>query len=207
MKKILLLIMLSLLSIPAFASPYAYINASYGITYNTNVFSSPLPDWDEDDMNFAYQRNFSNSLSISSEIFFSDGPTGLSVSLLLGLPFYSKEYDYPEGIWNDTDKFPYFSIAIGPVFRYDTGILDLYLSIRAGIGADDFYKTGMTFDLIVDGGIRFFTSNRLSVSVGALYDARLMKFYIGNTDYVYEPGYIMLGLGGYVSLGIRVGDR
>ena len=110
-------------------------------------------------------------------------------------------------MWGSADALPYITLSIGPTFRYDTGPLDLFLSLRAGIGADDFYRTGITFDIIVDGGIRFFPTERMVVSVGALYDARLMKFYIGNLDYVYEPGYIMLGLGGYVSVGIMVGER
>ncbi len=207
MRKIIVLLILLLLSVPLLASAYAYLSASYGISYNTNVFSDPLPSWDEDDMNFEYERNFSHSISLSADIFFSDGPAGLSVSVLMGLPFYSVEYDYGNGTWHGSSKLPYISIAAGPVFRYDTGILDLFLALRAGIGADDFYRTGMTFDLIADGGLRFFPSDRIAITVGALYDARLMKFYIGNADYVYEQGYIMLGLGGYVSVGIRVGDR
>ena len=189
------------------ASPYAYINASYGISYDTNVFSDPLPSWDEEDMNFDYQKNVSNALSLSADIFFSSGPAGLSVSALLGIPFHSEVYDYGSGVWGGADALPYITLSIGPTFRYDTGPLDLFLSLRAGIGADDFYRTGITFDIIVDGGIRFFPTERMVVSVGALYDARLMKFYIGNLDYVYEPGYIMLGLGGYVSVGIMVGER
>ena len=207
MRRLAVIASLIVLALPVSASSYAYINASYGVSYNTNVFSDPLPSWDEDDMNFTYERNFSHTISLSSDIFFSDGPAGLSASLTLGVPFYSKSYDYSGGIWHDTDTLPYLTIALGPTFRFDTGPLDLFLSIRAGIGADDFYRTGMTFDIIVDGGIRFFPTDRLVVSIGALYDARLMKFYIGNLDYVYEPGYIMLGLGGYLAIGLRVGNR
>ena len=180
---------------------------SVGWTYDTNVFSDPLPSWDEEDMNFDYQKNVSNALSLSADIFFSSGPAGLSVSALLGIPFHSEVYDYGSGVWGSADALPYITLSIGPTFRYDTGPLDLFLSLRAGIGADDFYRTGITFDIIVDGGIRFFPTERMVVSVGALYDARLMKFYIGNLDYVYEPGYIMLGLGGYLSVGIMVGER
>ena len=207
MRRILAFLTLMIVPFCLCASPYAYINASYGISYDTNVFSDPLPSWDEEDMNFDYQKNVSNAFSLSADIFFSSGPAGLSVSALLGIPFHSEVYDYGSGVWGGADALPYITLSIGPTFRYDTGPLDLFLSLRAGIGADDFYRTGITFDIIVDGGIRFFPTERMVVSVGALYDARLMKFYIGNLDYVYEPGYIMLGLGGYVSVGIMVGDR
>ena len=128
MKKILLLIMLSLLSIPAFASPYAYINASYGIAYNTNVFSSPLPDWDEDDMNFDYERRVSTLLSLDADVFFNEGPAGLSVKAVMGVPVFSEKasYDGSGYIWEGSDAISSLSFSIGPVFRYRDYRLSVY---------------------------------------------------------------------------------
>ncbi len=209
MKKVLIPLML-LLSVPLPASVYAYLSLSYGVSYDTNVFSDPLPDWDLDDMNFQYEKRVSNEVSISSDIFFDSGPAGLSLWFNMGFPFSVEraEYDGSDYTWSSvSDALPSISFAVGPTFRYNIGsIMDLFLSLRLGFGSYDFFDTGMTLNIVVDGGVRFFPTDRIIISLGGIYDARIMK-YLNDESAIYQAGYIMLGIGGYVSVGVRVGDK
>ena len=208
MRKSIAVLLFLVSALPLIASPYAYISGSAGAAFETNAFSSPLPDWDPEDMNFSYKQKTAGTVSISADIFFKEGPAGLSAAVSTSFPFISKVYDSTSGRWEDNGShLPSLSFSAGPVFRYGIGSSDLFLSIRGGVGTDDLFSSGLTFDVIIDGGVRFFLSERMMISIGAVYDARLMKFYLDDLNRVYEPGYIMLSIGGYVGVGIRVGER
>ena len=207
MRRMALLISLLALALPLAAAPYAYLSASGGLAYDTNAFSSPLPIWNEDDMNFDYERRTSALLSLDADVFFNDGPAGLSVKAVLGVPLLSEKalYDGNGYIWGSSDAISSLSFSIGPVFRYRMGIADLFLSIRFGVGSYDFFSSGFTFDMLADGGVRFFTGERLVITAGAIYDAHLMKYLSDSMTALYDQGYIMLSIGGYVSIGVRIG--
>ena len=59
--------------------------------------------------------------------------------------------------------------------------------------------------MLADGGVRFFTGERLVITAGAIYDAHLMKYLSDSMTALYDQGYIMLSIGGYVSIGVRIG--
>ena len=202
-----LLISLLALSLPLMAAPYAYVSASGGLAYDTNAFSTPLPIWNEDDMNFDYERRVSTLLSLDADVFFNEGPAGLSVKAVMGVPVFSEKasYDGSGYIWEGSDAISSLSFSIGPVFRYRMGIADLFLSMRLGIGSYDFFSTGFTFDVLADGGVRFFAGEHLVITAGAIYDAHMMKYLSDSTTALYDQGYMMLSVGGYVSIGVRIG--
>ena len=207
MRRFVLMLSLLIISLSLYASPYAYISASAGLSYDTNAFSSPLPIWDEDDMNFDYERRISTLLSLDADVFFNDGPAGLSAKAVIGVPVSSEKavYDGMDYTWKRADAISSLSFSLGPVFRYRMGVADLFLSIRMGLGSYDMFSTGFTFDLQADGGVRFFAGERLVITAGAIYDAHLMKYLTDSSTALYEQGYMMLSIGGYLSIGVRVG--
>ena len=207
-KAAVIVILLVLASVPAFSSPYAVLSASYGVSYDTNAFSYPLPSWEEGEMNFSYERRVSHHAALSGDVFFGDGPAGISASFVMGFPLMAEraEYDGQDYLWKKDEVLPFLSISAGPVFRYRTSAADLCLALRLGVGTYDFFETGFTLDLVADASVRFPAGDRIVISLGGIYEAHLMKFSPESVTQIYEPGYIMLGLGGYVSVGIKVGN-
>ena len=214
-KLVLSLVMLLVLS--ALSAATYDLRAALEWSYDTNAFSSPLPDGyslDSDYPNggeFIKRQNI--GLNISSDIYFiDDSRIGLSTALTLRFPYNSLSI-IPEGEGYDWEyreenslgrQHISLSCGIGPVFRFQTGIVDIILPVRVSFGSYDWFTSGLVVGVSIEPGVNIEISDSLFLSFALTYDAHLMKFLFSMRN-VYDQGYIMLTAGAYAGLGFRFG--
>lgn len=210
MKRLLLIPLLMLMLLPAFSGEESFLSVSLGWSYDTNVFSSPLPtgyDPADDYPNGGkYIKRHNLSLGIDYDLYFTEeSKVGLSWSAVFGLPLkvvtitpslvdnelvHTYADETKNSMWS-------FCTGFGPVFRFSWDIFTLSLPIRCSIGTYDWFTTGIAIGLNISPSLRVGINDTIAISASLTYDAHLMKFLFGDS-HVYDAGYIMLNMGASV---------
>ena len=133
MKRLLLIPLLMLMLLPAFSGEESFLSVSLGWSYDTNVFSSPLPtgyDPADDYPNGGkYIKRHNLSLGIDYDLYFTEeSKVGLSWSAVFGLPLkvvtiipslvdnelvHTYADETKNSMWS-------FCTGFGPVFRFSS---------------------------------------------------------------------------------------
>lgn len=200
------------------AAPEISLVPSVGWTYDTNVFSDPLPTGYEEGAHPAggeFLKRQNIALSLSSDFFFVSGSRfGLSLAVYSGFPYHSTSiipegngYDWEYAV-RDSLKSQHvsFFISCGPVFRYSFGSASLSLPIRFSVGSYDWFTSGVVIGVHLQPTVEIDLSERMFLSFSLAYDAHLMKFLFSMRQ-AYAPGYIMLTAGAYCGVGFRFGGQ
>ena len=236
MKRLIVLLTLLLTTLLSLSAVTAYLDSSYAFTLDTNIFSNPLPsnigndkDKDNNDLGYSsyliYRRDtapflfrLNNSINTQFSLFFSDkGKTGLSFALFYGFPF--KAYEVKPSSTDASSDWSYVKedalakqehslfFGFGPIFRSQFGPIDLGLSLRVSIGTYNAFKEDIIIGVVAQPYLNYHFTPFTYLTVGALYDAHLMKFLPSSSTNYYEERYFMLTLAPYIGLGLKIGDR
>lgn len=218
MKKIILILLILSISLSLSATTmYLKFNGEY--SYDTNVFSNPLPKNPSDSgfiENADYLKRHNFGFNFSFDTFFSqDSRTGLSISAAFRLPAHSDSYKAEGDINGDWEYVHRDSLSeqklamylgIGPTFRAKIGIVDLGIALRGSIGSYDFFKSGIVVGVQAEPYMNLFLNDDSFIAFGFVYDAHLMKFVYDDTE-KYQKNYMMLTAGAYFGIGIQIGDN
>ena len=216
MKKILVLFAVMFSSFLVAASSSIDFRAALEWSYDTNSFSSPLPSGYDtasypNGGEFLKRQNL--GLHLSSDIFFTTSSrTGLSLFTSFSFPYHSASlipiegengWEYEEKDSTNEQKTSFF-LGFGPVFRYQTGRVEILLPIRLSIGSYDWFESGIIVGVSIEPSVNVFLNDDFFLSFAAVYDAHLMKFLFSLRE-IYDDGYIMLTAGAYCGIGVRFG--
>ena len=223
MKKLFTLLFLISITALLFASPSMYFKASYDISYDSNVYSEPLPryaeaSWLNNKVNEPYFKRYNHGISLTEDQFFSPtGRTGLSFNVKIGNAFKCDEFvpegDFSSATWEyvkrdgKADTKMKIFMSLGPIFRAQFGPFDLGLAIRGSVGSFDLFKDGVIVGVQAEPYVNLFVSKTVFFTVGAYYDAHLMYFYTNDEKNWFKDGYTSTSMGAFVGLGIKIGDR
>lgn len=227
MRKSLLTLLISLIAITAVsASPEFYIRPNFLVTYDTNVFSSPLPQTSLDEDHFSqsswlnspeYIKRWELGLFLDTDIFFaSDGITGLSVSFMMNAPIASTSYERHKNDVTDLidykkrnsldEQDPAFSFGIGPIFRGQLGKTDLGIAIRLSAGSYNLFRNSFNLGLQVEPYLLVpISEQHWFFSCGFVFDAHFYNFLIGDPEKIYTDYFFRLTVGGYAGFAFRWG--
>ena len=217
MRKIALLFVSVFLLLPLTASPSLDLRAGALWSYDTNVFSSPLPTGYNADGDFPnggeFLKRHNVGVHLGADIFSgNESRFGLSTALALSFPVSSVSI-VPEGEGNDwsyvksdslEEQHASLFLSIGPVFRYSFGSVEIVFPIRLSVGSYDWFTTGFVFGVAIEPGVNIFVDDDFFITFSAIYDAHMMKFLYSVSE-IYDAGYIMLTAGFYAGCGIRIG--
>lgn len=223
MKKFITLLFLISISTLLFSSPSMYFKASYDISYDSNVYSEPLPryadaTWLNNKVNEPYFKRYNHGISLTEDQFFSPtGRTGLSLNVKMGKAFKCDEFipegDFSSATWEyvkhdglSDEKMKIF-MSIGPIFRAQFGPVDLGIALRGSVGSFDLFKDGVIVGVQAEPYINVFLTNTLFLNAGVYYDAHLMYFYTNDENNWFKDGYTSISMGAFIGLGIKIGDR
>lgn len=217
-KVLFVILLLSLFLLPLFARVQNYISLSGVYSYNTNVFSDPMPTYFSE-TNFKYRQSspymkeYSAGLKLDYSLFFSSkGHSGISLSLAVGKPLYRISYT-PEGTYADPyyvvskeSDFDYWYglISIGPSFRWNVGFLDYGVSIRAHIGVmEPISNKNLVFGVEYSPYARFLIGPAY-VNIGCSLYSHVVKFVTSSDTKWYEEYFFMLSIMPYIGVGIKI---
>ena len=202
-----------------------YAALGFDYSFDTNVFSDPLPTYDASDgfewLSWRRENPFlirhSFGLNITSDIFFQESSrTGLSLALSLRFPFKATtitpipedeatgfagpwEYRSRESI---SEQHPALFGAIGPVFRIQFGSVDIGVATRISIGSYDFDVHEIVMGIQASPFINAFISDMVYINLRLEYDAHLMRFIESSTQF-FDLNYQMITLAPSLGIGIR----
>lgn len=202
---------------------YAMLGFNY--SFDTNVFSDPLPTYDASDgfswltwrseNPFLLRHNL--GLGISADIFFKESSrTGLSMSISVGFPIKATSITpVPEdettgfaGNWeyqsrnSTSEQHPSLFGSIGPVFRVQFGPVDIGVATRISIGSYDIYAHEIVLGIQASPFVNAFMSDMVYIGLCLTYDAHLMRFIESNTQF-FDLDYQMITLAPSIGIGIR----
>ena len=233
MRRFLLFLLLISISFPLFASYTVYIAPVFGVTYDTNFFSNPLPqDADVDYLEWKNTHPFEHRVdlggSIRADMYFDeDAITGLSLYFSMRYPFWRKtitphaissdgsmieEGGFTEdGAWEyveTTDTswgVPAFYFSLGPAFRYQMGIADIGVDVRLSVGSRNLFES-IELGLSVEPFLHVAFDENYFFAFSFNYDAHFYNF-IKNDRYIYEPNFFKLSLSAHIGVGFLFGER
>ena len=200
-----------------------YLNMNLEYSYDTNVFSDPLPQFDptyewmtwREANPFIKKHNL--GFNLSYDIYPKDeSRTGFSMAISTKFPIAAKCYtpraDFPElgyhSGWDyiETDETENQSIAffgsLGPVFRARFGFADLGVAIRLSLGVYTFEQYELILGLQAEPYVNVFIGNNMYLSIKFTYDGHLMRF-ISDENKIFDPYYQMLTLAPSIGIGIK----
>lgn len=233
-RRLFLIVMLVVFFIASLsAGAEFYLRPNFLVSYDTNVFSDPLPKYEE---NTYEERQFTGFLKrtglglfLDMDVFFSEsGRTGLSVSFLYGHPISTEAWvvegekklptgnnaeekinaiPIKDGTWVLDSTEPSLYFAIGPMFRGKLGGVDIGIAVRASAGSVNLFKDSVNLGLQIEPYIMVpLGSDHWKLSAGLLYDAHFFDFLLNSKDKIYRDDYFLLTLGGYVGITYRWGN-
>lgn len=185
-----------------------YLRPSFIVTYDTNVFSDPLPHYT---VQTGLIQRTGLGLFLDNDVFFSEGgKTGLSVSFLYSHPVQTdawivNETNGDEGRWVlETEPSLYF--ATGPMFRAQFGGVDIGIALRLSIGSINLFKDSFNLGLQAEPYVMIpLGSESWKLNVGFLYDAHFFDFLLDDPQSIYRDRYFLLTIGGYVGISYKWG--
>ena len=173
------------------------------MTYETNVFSDPLPR--DNEKGYLQRTGLGGYLDV--DYFFSeDGKTALSFSFLYSHPVSSRTRIYgtePLDEWVLTED-PSIFFSFGPMFRAQLGSVDFGVAIRASIGSINLFRDSVNLSLQVEPFVTVpLGSENWNLSAGMIYNAHFYDFLLGDTENIYRKDFFLLTLGGYIGIAYR----
>lgn len=186
-----------------------YIRPNFAVTYDTNVFSDPLPKYTQET---GLLQRTGIGFYFDTDLFFAEGGrTGLSLSFLYSHPVDSHAWIIPGDSDNDNDTWvfteePSIFIAYGPMFRGRVGLVDLGIALRVSVGSINLFNDSMNLGLQAEPYVMMpLGSENWLLSAGFLFDAHFYDFLFHEPHEFYRNGYFMLTIGGYVGITYRWG--
>lgn len=223
MKKLITVLFLIAISTVLFASPSTYFKVVYDISYDSNVYSEPLPryadaNWLNGKVTEPYFKRLNHGISLTVDQYFSPkGRTGLSINAKIGNAFKCDDF-IPEGDFNSAtweyvkhdgladEKLKVF-LSIGPIFRAQFGKFDLGIALRGSAGSFDLFVDGVIVGIQAEPYVNVFFNDSIFLNVGAYFDAHLMYLYTKHEDLWFKDGYTAISMGAFVGVGIKLGER
>ena len=192
---------------------------NFEYSYDTNAFSSPLPQYAEDSWlewryEYPFEKRHSIGANINSSLYMNkDSRVGLSLGLSMKCPVhatsirpiphdgsnYAKGWDYIPDIDTANKKIALFG-AIGPIFRAKLGCVDLGTSIRLSIGGYDYKDSEVILGVQAQPFVNVFVTDHVYINISFNYDAHLMKF-ISHDVKSFEENYQMLSVASSLGIG------
>lgn len=229
-KRILTLVLLLLSSLSLFSSPSIYMRSGYSLSFDTNIFSYPLPkrttggaDADNAYLKYKIENPYiyriDNELKFAAEIYFgAQGRTGLSFSGELGFPFsavtYTPSSSDSNSEWNyikadaTGHQAKKLSFGIGPSFRAILGMVDLGCNIRLTVGSYTHFDDEAILGLNVEGFANYFIGETFFFFTNVGLDAQFLNFYLDRgSSNILRPHYIMACTSASIGLGLKFGPR
>ena len=222
MKRVLIMLLLLITAMTTIAASSMYLKASYDFSYDSNVFSNPLPKfadsvWLNNKVEDPFYKRTNNGLSLTLDVFKTPtSRTGFSVNTKLG--FANKSINYvPVGDFN-SDSWSYerrdvleetrckVFMSIGPIFRARVGKFDLGAAVRGSIGSDDRFTETIVVGVQVEPYLNYFISNSLFINAGVYYDSHIMCFYINDRQKWFKEDYSAISIGAFIGVGIKIGE-
>lgn len=191
------------------ASGELFLRPGFLVTYETNVFSDPLPIYKEsnkeDGKGYLQRTGLGGYLDV--DYFFSeDGKTALSFSFLYSHPVSSRTRIYGNSAfaeWVLTED-PSIFFSFGPMFRAQLGSVDFGVAIRASIGSINLFRDSVNLSLQVEPFVTVpLGSENWNLSAGMIYNAHFYDFLLGDTENIYRKDFFLLTLGGYIGIAYR----
>ena len=212
-RRLFLIVMLVVFSIASLsAGAEFYLRPNFLATYDTNVFSDPLPKYTTQT---GLIKRTGLGLYLDSDVFFAEnGRTGLSISFLYSQPVKTEAWLVEEGKGDDLDAGrwvlntePSLYFAIGPMFRGKLGGVDIGIAVRASAGSINLFKDSVNLGLQIEPYIMVpLGSDHWKLSAGLLYDAHFFDFLLNSEAKIYRDRYFLLTVGGYVGITYRWGN-
>ena len=225
-KTIAPLIIAVIISTNIFASFDNYMTLNFEYSYDTNVFSSPLPQFEQFDPNYTWLKwrvenpfikRHSLGLNFTYDGYVKDSSrVGLSVALAVKFPIQETNYipeaynqeigfgsgwDYTEFKNNKNFKTAIFG-AVGPTFRAQFKYADVGIAIRLSLGAYTYEDNELILGIQVEPYCNLFINDMFYVSFKFTYDGHLLRF-IKDENKIFDPYYQMLTAAPSIGLGIK----
>ena len=187
-RKILTVLVLAFVTVGSLSAGMEfYLRPSFIVTYDTNVFSDPLPHYT---VQTGLIQRTGLGLFLDNDVFFSEsGKAGLSISFLYGHPVRTEAWienegkigdDNNDGMWV-FEAAPSLYFATGPMFRAQLGGVDIGIALRLSIGSINLFKDSFNLGLQAEPYVMIpLGSERWKLNVGFLYDA-LSSYGLQNT--------------------------
>lgn len=221
-KAIVTVILFVIISLPCFAQIAAYLSLGFEYSYDTNVFSDPLPTYDSGSwLNWRRENPFlkrhSLGFALSGDYFFQENArVGLSTALSVKFPIkattvtpipededagFAGEWNYHASDSSEYQKTAFFG-ALGPVFRASFGPVDLGVAVRLSIGFYDAEKKEIVVGLQAEPYLDIFMNKHIYMNLKFTYDAHLMRFIESETQF-FDQNYQMLSIAPSIGVGVR----
>ena len=207
MKRLTAFFLVLVISAAALFAAELYLRPNFVATYDTSVFSSPLPKRE----NAAYMKRTGLGLYFDADFFLhDDSRAGLSLSFL-----YSEPVKIDNVIVGTPDDSAYYWVytqdpdlyfAIGPMFRAQLGPVSLGIAIRAEVGSNNLFTDSLNLGVQVEPYIMVpLGTESWQLSAGLLYDAHFYDFLLQDEEHYYRPDYFLLTVGGYIGITYKWG--
>lgn len=218
MSRKVLTIMVVLLAFASslYAGLELYLRPNFIVTYDTNVFSDPLPRYEADT---GLLQRTGVGLFLDTDLFFREGgSTGLSLSFLYSHPVDSHAWIVEgtgtgeddadrvnDGRWVFTQD-PSIYFAIGPMFRGEVGRASLGIAVRASVGSINLFSDSVNLGVQIEPYLMVPVGHDdWLLSAGFVYDAHFYDFLLNDPAHIYRTDYFLLTIGGYVGITYRWG--
>lgn len=222
MKKILLILLIALFPLSSLLSkPVFQIRTSYQYSYDTNVFSEPLPlSGDSAYLGYRIRNPFlkRHSNGFQAEFVFfpaEDSRAGLSVSLRGAFPFSAMEirpdsasqdakWEYVESDASAMQNTSWFA-ALGLSFRAPLfeERMEAGVAIRFALGTFDTHQRDLILALQAEYYMNWFFKRFFFVTIGTNVGCNLFKFTNYENKEYYEENYFLLTVAPYLGIGFR----
>ena len=223
MKRYITLILILLTAFTISASPVIKTSINLDYSYDSNVYSEPLPQFDKGGgwlswkSTHPFMKKHSIGASANLDLFFTEtARTGLSFAIAMKVPLASTtitpvslgtpgdftgnwEYVFEDSL--ESQKTAVFA-GFGPVFNAQLGIVDLGCAIRLSIGGYDYIESEVILGLQAEPYLNVYMMDDLYFNLKLTYDAHLMRF-VDNDKYLYEQHYQMFTLAPSIGIGYR----
>lgn len=212
-RKILTVLVLAFVTVGSLSAGMEfYLRPSFIVTYDTNVFSDPLPHYT---VQTGLIQRTGLGLFLDNDVFFSEsGKAGLSISFLYGHPVRTEAWienegkigdDNNDGMWV-FEAAPSLYFATGPMFRAQLGGVDIGIALRLSIGSINLFKDSFNLGLQAEPYVMIpLGSESWKLNVGFLYDAHFFDFLLDDPQSIYRDRYFLLTIGGYVGISYKWG--
>ena len=228
MRKLLYIFICLVPLVPLSATPLFLFTGDIEYGYDTNVFSSPLPQYEEPDAEgnlhwFPWRaenpflKMHSVGISFTFDIYPDNGArTGFSSYIGLKVPFkatsitpvakepgnFTWKWEYVEADSTKEQTVALFA-GIGPVFKTDLGLFDLGIALRLSFGAYDLTAHELIMGLQAEPFWNLKFTDSFYLNVKMTYDIHMMKFWTNSTTEIYDEHYHMLSVAPSIGIGFR----